>query len=517
MIFLAACAQINVLTGGPDDETAPVIDSAKTFPYNGQTNFSGDAVHIKFNEYIILVKPNDNIIITPRPTVAPTITSRNKTLDISFNEPLLENTTYTISFNRAISDLTEKNDSVFQYVFSTGNYIDSLSLSGIVTDGFTNKGAANFLIALYPESTEAEFDSVPYKFKPVYISQTNKEGRFLLNYLKEGNYYVYAIDDKNKNLLLDADEGVAFISEKSVLINNETESLVLKSFSQKTSASKIKRVNFSAPGKLELIFSNAADSFSISTSMDLLKEETGKEDSLVYWLSQKPTPKMRFAVELNGEQDTLKPLYKTSETEKPLNVFNNTLEGKILPEQYLEITVSEPINITGIEEEKIRIMNSDSTFSEAEFEIKNLRTIVVKNHSDKPLTLMIDSAAFTSIYGTINPKAYTIKFENLPASYYGSLVVNTDSVFTENCIVYLLDAKGVIVDTAMYEKQIKFENLPPGDYQLQLIIDTDKNGEWTSGSLKDARIPEKIIYFNELIAIKSKWEKEVDWILIGQR
>jgi hypothetical protein len=140
VFIISACAQINDLTGGANDDYAPQIDSAKSFPYNGQTNFEGDRVVLKFEEYITLVKPNDNILITPRPEVAPIISAHNKTLEIQFVTPLQENTTYTINFNRAIADITEKNDSIFQYVFSTGNYIDSLSISGNVKDAFTNKG-----------------------------------------------------------------------------------------------------------------------------------------------------------------------------------------------------------------------------------------------------------------------------------------------------------------------------------------------------------------------------------------
>ena len=61
-----------------------------------------------------------------------------------------------------------------------------------------------------------------------------------------------------------------------------------------------------------------------------------------------------------------------------------------------------------------------------------------------------------------------------------------------------------------------FGDLVPGDYQLRLIFDVDNNGEWTSGSLSEAREPEKLIYNSEMIKVKSKWEKEVDWIISSE-
>ena len=166
------------LTGGPRDKNAPAIDSAKTTPYNGQINFSGNEIKMKFDEYIRLNKPNDNIIVLPQMEVAPTITAKNKKLSILFNEPLQENTTYTITFNGAVQDITEKNDSVFQYVFSTGDYIDSLSVRGVVKDAFTNKPVKGALVGLYPKDLEANFDSIPLKFRPTYLGQTNEGGRF---------------------------------------------------------------------------------------------------------------------------------------------------------------------------------------------------------------------------------------------------------------------------------------------------------------------------------------------------
>jgi uncharacterized protein (DUF2141 family) len=513
LLLLAACAQINALTGGADDETAPAIDSAKTFPYSGQTNFDGNEVQLKFDEYIILNKPADNIIITPRQTLAPVIKSHNKTLTITFVEPLQDNTTYTILFNHAVADITEKNDSVFQYVFSTGDYIDSLVLRGNVTDAFTNKPASGFLVALYPADTEAAFDSIPFKFKPTYITQTDKGGNFKLNYLKGGTYYIYAIGDLNKNLLLQSDEQIAFLQQRTVLVNESNEPVALKAYQQEMTETEMSRVNYEAPGRLELIFSNPPDTFEISTSMQLLEENTGKKDSLVFWLSEKPTPKMRFATTLNGETDTLRPIYKSgTEEQRKVTITTNTTEGKLFPGEPLKLTFSEPVALYGVNPAGVRLMRTDSTFFEPLFEVENVRTLVLKNQPAEKTTLVIDSAAFTSIYGAINSAAQTVVFEQHPLSYYGSLVVMTDTAFATPGIVYLLDAKGIAVDTVVFSKTMKFENLLPGDYQLQLILDADGNGKWTGGSLKEGRIPEKVIYFNEPVTIKSKWEKEVEWI-----
>jgi hypothetical protein len=61
--------------------------------------------------------------------------------------------------------------------------------------------------------------------------------------------------------------------------------------------------------------------------------------------------------------------------------------------------------------------------------------------------------------------------------------------------------------------QLIFDDLPPGKYQVRLIIDENGDGRWTTGSLINQQMPEKMIYNKDLIDIKSNWEKEVDWLL----
>jgi uncharacterized protein (DUF2141 family) len=513
VFIVSACAQINDLSGGADDDYAPQIDSAKSFPFNGQTNFEGDRVVLKFEEYITLVKPNDNILITPRPEVAPIITAHNKTLEIQFVAPLQENTTYTINFNRAIADITEKNDSIFQYVFSTGNYIDSLNISGRVKDAFTNTGCDGYIVALYPMTNDIQFDSIPYLTKPTYISQTDEDGDYKINYLKYGLYYLFAFDDRNKNLKLDGGENLAFLPEKNILVNRKNIRADLKSFSIKSSESEVDHVNFLAPGKLEIIFTFPPDTFHISTSCELIQEDTKSRDSLVFWLAENPTARMKFAINLNGVEDTLKPIYKTPAEPKLMNATTNIKEGKLQPNEKLKLTFSEPILFETIATEKIRVMTSDSIVITPIWEVENLRTLVLTNSLDKPMILQLDSGAVNSLYAHTNANKININFENYPLSYYGSLVINTDSVFNAPVLIYLLDTKGNAVDTSTYSKQIEFKNIPPGDYQLRLVIDEDNNGIWSSGSLPLGLIPEKVIYFNETITIKSKWVKEVDWFL----
>jgi hypothetical protein len=138
-LILTQCAQINPLQGGPRDTFAPQIDTIQSYPKNGTTNFQDNFIELKFKEFISLNNPSENIIITPQQKIAPEVEVKNKKLKLTFQEPLEPNTTYTINFNRAVSDITEKNDSIFQVVFSTGAFIDSNQLAGELHDRALSK------------------------------------------------------------------------------------------------------------------------------------------------------------------------------------------------------------------------------------------------------------------------------------------------------------------------------------------------------------------------------------------
>lgn len=512
-LIVLACAQINDLTGGPKDTFAPAIDSAKSYPTNGQTNFQGDKIHLRFDEYITLSKPSENILITPRPKTNPIISSKNKTVEIEFVDELLPNTTYTISFNRAVTDITERNDSIFQYVFSTGNYIDSLSIEGKVFDAYTLQPSSNFLVALYEMNDSVSFDSIPAKLKPTYISQTDQSGSFKLNYLKYGLYYLFVFEDKNKNLVLDKDEKVAFIPEQKILVNPDIEFLRLASFKQEGTDEKLKKTEYSAPGKITFTFTSKPTNFDVATNLPLLFENSGKEDSLIYWLASPPVPKMQFYINYNEKLDTLKPLYKTSDKPSDLTYKTNIKSGKLNPNEKLKIEFSEPFLIENIDTSKLFIMTKDSLKISLRWEVENLRWLVADTVFSVPMILSVDSNAVTSIYGTSLLKEEHINFENHSSDYYGSVIVNCDSLSVANGIVYLMDENGKNVDTTVFSKQMKFENLLPGNYKLAIIIDADQNQEWTNGSLPDKRVPEKVIYFQGVITVKSKWVKEIDWIV----
>ncbi len=206
-LFFYSCAKVVAPTGGPKDEEHPLI--VEVNPPDYTVNFDSKKISITFNEYIQLKDLNNNLIISPPVGEKPDVKVKGKTLVIEFNEELKDSTTYNIYFGNSVQDYNEGNPiENFEYVLSTGTYIDSLSISGKIINSFNLLPEEGVYVMLYKDLE----DSVPIKQIPIYISKTNKEGLYRINNISNNKYKLFALRDFNKNYLFDLpNEDIAFI------------------------------------------------------------------------------------------------------------------------------------------------------------------------------------------------------------------------------------------------------------------------------------------------------------------
>ena len=204
------CANAVAPTGGPQDTMPPVVVDA--VPENRNINFIGKKIEITFDEYITLENANQNVLISPPLNEKPDIKLHNKTVVVKFKEDLAPNTTYTINFGSSIKDLHEGNPfKDYVYSFSTGEFIDTLSIAGTILNAEDKKPVENAYVSLYASDRD-NLDSLPLSAKPNYISKTDKEGKFRLEGLADQKYLVFALKDVNSNLYFDLpNEEVAFL------------------------------------------------------------------------------------------------------------------------------------------------------------------------------------------------------------------------------------------------------------------------------------------------------------------
>jgi len=200
-IFLTRCANPVTPQGGPKDIHPPKIIAYE--PPNLTSHFQSRRIKITFDEFVQLKDVRNQITISPPLLPKTDFSLHAKSLLVKFNDSLKTNTTYSITFGEAISDLTENNIlHNFIYVFTTGAYIDSLTLQGKIIDAYNLTPQKDVYAMLYVnENDTLPFDSLPYCVRPYYLAKTNENGEFIFHNIRNVLYKLFALKDMSGDFL----------------------------------------------------------------------------------------------------------------------------------------------------------------------------------------------------------------------------------------------------------------------------------------------------------------------------
>ncbi|HET6723299.1 MAG TPA: Ig-like domain-containing protein, partial [Chitinophagaceae bacterium] len=188
-VLNSGCANIIPPTGGPIDSLPPIL--LKVTPPDSSKGFNTKTITFTFDEYID--QPQDifrNLIVSPWPDTFPVVEVKLRTLTVKIKEALEPNTTYYYNFGDAIKDINEGNVlRNLSYIFTTGNELDTIELSGNVVLAETGGIDTTLNVMLYKSGV----DSAIMKERPRYITKMDGTGRFRFLYLPQGAYYIYAM------------------------------------------------------------------------------------------------------------------------------------------------------------------------------------------------------------------------------------------------------------------------------------------------------------------------------------
>ena len=204
-VIVAACASIGRPEGGPRDEMPPVF--VKSEPAIGALNYTNEKIVIEFDENVQVKDVMDKVVVSPAQKSMPSITANGRRVYVELKDTMLPNTTYTIDFSDAISDLNESNPlDGFAVDFSTGDEIDSLCVSGMVFEARNLEPAQGMLVGVYSNLSDTAITTLPLER----ISKTNQLGQFTIRNLKPGTYHIFALNDINRDYHWDRSEDIAF-------------------------------------------------------------------------------------------------------------------------------------------------------------------------------------------------------------------------------------------------------------------------------------------------------------------
>ena len=126
-----------------------------------------------------------------------------------FESDLDSNTTYTLDLTNAIADNNEGNMFPgYTLMFSTGERIDSMAMTGTVLDCSTLQAMKGVTVMLYKDLS----DSAIFKKRPDAAVKTDDWGYFSLRNIADTTYRLYAVKDESSNNVYDPDnDRIAFI------------------------------------------------------------------------------------------------------------------------------------------------------------------------------------------------------------------------------------------------------------------------------------------------------------------
>lgn len=571
LAFIAGCAKISTPSGGPKDYDPPVV--LKTEPVPGTRNFRGKEISVTFDEYVVLDQIDQKFMVSPPMKKKPKIVIRGKSIIVKYDEPLRDSTTYTFNFQDAIRDLNQGNIlNNFQFVFSTGPQIDSLSVTGNVYNALTLDAPVETLILLYNELA----DSAVVKHIPAYVSRADKKGYFRIDNVKKGKYKLYALKDadnsKNFNL---PDEEFAFL-DSVITVTPERNFLPIVKDTATVKVKAVKPTGKAAPDtivikgryslflfkppmkvhylagssrpsqyKLQYNLSLPPDSspftFSIpgASEKSYNVERSKNNDTLLVWLSDTALINNQFIKSYivypftdstgkiinRGDSISMRfALPRSTRARKKASPFTFTsplFTGALKPGQKVILQSQTPFwktdtsklrfyEITGKERTKIPFTLTPDTLNSCRM-LMNVKLTPGKNYQ-----FIADSASFRSRYGEVSDSVgYRVGLKS--SDMYGNLTFFLTGYTGSRIIQLLTKEEKLVRETRMArDGKVEFANIDRGSYRARVIYDLNGDGKWTTGDFAKRLQPEPASYLPKELEVRENWDDKEEWNITQQ-
>jgi hypothetical protein len=448
IVVLTGCANIIPPTGGDRDSLPPRL--VKVTPPDSSKGFNTKTITFTFDEYI--EQPQEifkNLIVSPTYSIIPVIESKLRTLTVKIKDTLEPNTTYYYDFGDAIKDVNEGNVlHNFSYIFTTGNTFDTLQLSGKVILAQTG-GIDSTLIVMLHRSGE---DSALQRENPRYITKVDGKGNFRFQYLPSGTFYIYALKNEGGSQRYFGKSLFAF-ADSAVEIKPGAPPVTLYAFEEKNEQPPSSLINF--PGG---------------------NRPGAKSDER----------RLRFSS--SGNMQDLLGDYNLN-FERPLRNLDTT---------------------------KLRV-STDSTFNpvSSSWEIDSLKKRLTLKTTWKENTLynlILDKDFAEDTSGRKLLKTDTLNFTTRKQADYGSLKISFTNIDLSKNPVLQFSQGGHVINTFPLSSTELYQPLfNPGEYELSILYDANKNGHWDTGSFFEGKKqPELVRPINKKITVRSNWDNEFE-------
>lgn len=508
--LISSCARQGYPSGGPKDTAPPKVLGCT--PQNESRDFAAREFTVQFDEYVVLKNADNNVIISPPMQQKPEFSVKGKSVVVRLKDTLKADATYLFQFKEAIADFTEGNLlPSFEYVFSTGAVMDTMMMAGRVLDARSAKPWKETVTLM----AYREGDTMP-----AFVTRADKEGNFAFHYIPADSYRLVALEDKNRNMKVDADESVAWLDEPVTAIDSIDSSLMARMRLSEPEASRQRVVGSKMVAKGRIVVTTALPMRNpVVGGEQTIQRLNATRDTLTLWCVNPLCDSAVIIISDTNLQDTLRLRYTKPRRGRPAGAPQSATEtlmtslcsGNQAYYDHLQVAFLNPI---ASQNEEIRAeitAKKDSSRTSCTLTLDSSRiraTINADLKAGEEYQVRIPARMFTDIYGNTTD---SMLFKLTPRDY-AILTLHIDNRTGTALVIELLNAKdsAIVCRPLAGSGTVRIDHIAGGSYRLRAVVDTDGNGSWTTGNYP-VRQPEQFIYFEKTLQLRERWEVEEKW------
>lgn len=517
-LTLFRCANMQRPTGGPKDSLPPKMLNES--PQNFSRNFNAKEIVLTMDEYIKLNNQFKEFSISPDVDKQPEYKVKKKALHIILPDSLEKNTTYTINFGKGLVDYNEGNPILnYNYVFSTGPELDSLTLSGSVKNAYTQefdeKLDKDVKVLLIPTRQ----DSIFGKRKANIFTLVDSAGNFTFRNLREDTYRIYALKEQNNDRIYNnPEESIGFIKD-SIVLDKNIKDIHLEYSAGKPEKFRTTDKKIEKNGRILLTFNQPLDNPQIRilepkiNTTDQSIQFALTNDSSFIFLRKLDFDSIKFEISDSDKVlDTT--LIRRSKNDKYERFIEPKLNISNKVDKIKHITITSLFPIASVDKNKITL--KEDTIDRRNFQLqldtinKNLYHIRFNWKPSKNYELVIAEKAILSPFDDYNKELKT-SFTLDETENYGDIKFKIADIEKDvQYIVQLIDEKKEkVFDSQIIKNTTEFSYLkfPGGKYSLRIIKDVNQNRRWDGANVYLKKQAEPIWYLDKSFTIRANWEQ----------
>ncbi len=292
-------------------------------------------------------------------------------------------------------------------------------------------------------------DSAVQKLKPDYMTRLKGDGSFVFTSLPAASFNIYALKDGDGSKNYNSKSELFAFVDEAVKPGDSTTKIMLNAYA----------------------------------------EEPPKDSKIVRVLKPAFEKKMTFASNLQGTQDLLTNLTLTFNN--PLKTFDSSTLA-LRDTNYVAL----PRSLPTIDSTRKILTYNPGWIAGNEYRIIIATTSLEDSAANKPA------------------KTDTLSFNAKKETDYGRVIFrfkNYDQ--SKNPVLQLMSGQTVKYSFPLTDASWQNNRIAPGEYEIRILMDSNKDGVWTPGSYTSKRQPEKAITLPQKLSVKADWDNERDLTL----